>query len=124
MVVSVIVCPVLVAGLISFALTIFISELRKKEIGIRKALGSSTAGILSLLGWQFLKTLIPAIFVAVPLAYFGMTYWLESFTYRVSVDLGVIVLSVISITVISIFTICYKIFGIATSNPVDSLRYE
>ena len=115
---------IVIAMLGLFALTIFISELRKKEIGIRKVLGSSTAGILSLLGWQFLKTLIPAIFVGVPLAYFGMTYWLESFTYRVSVDLEVIVLSVISITVISIFTICYKIFGIATSNPVDSLRYE
>jgi len=115
---------IVIAMLGLFALTIFISELRKKEIGIRKALGSSTAAILQLLGWQFLRTLIPAILVGVPLAYFGMNYWLESFTYRVSVDMGVIALSVISIVVISTLTICYKIFVVATANPVDSLRYE
>ncbi len=115
---------IVIAMLGLFTLTIFVSDQRKKEIGIRKVLGSSSSGILLLLGWQFIRTLLPAILMAVPLAYFGMNYWLGNFTYRVAVDLGVVVISVLAILLFAIITISYRMVSAASSNPVDSLRYE
>lgn len=107
-----------------FALTVFISELRKKEIGIRKVLGCSTSGVVKLLGWQFVKTLIPAILIGIPVAYFGLSYWLNNFSYRVNVSPGVILISVGAIVFISVLTISVKSIASALSNPVDSLKYE
>ncbi len=107
-----------------FALTIFISELRKKEIGIRKVLGCSTTGVVRLLGWQYLKTLIPAVIISVPLAYFGLSKWLDGFAYRVNVDVGIILFSILAVTVIAMLTISLKTITAATSNPVESLKYE
>jgi len=115
---------VVIALLGLFALTVFISELRKKEIGIRKVLGCSISGILRLLGWQYIRTIIPAIFIGVPIAYLGMNYWLDNFTYRVNVDVTVIVLSVVTIVSISFLTISFKSLRAATHNPVDSLKCE
>lgn len=115
---------IVIAMLGLFALTLFISELRKKEIGIRKILGCSSAGILRLLGWQFLRTLIPAIIIGVPLAYLGLNSWLESFTYRVDVSMSVIASSVIGIVLFSIFTISFRTINAARRNPVENLKYE
>ncbi|MEQ8423824.1 MAG: FtsX-like permease family protein [Cyclobacteriaceae bacterium] len=115
---------IVIAMLGLFTLSVYISELRKKEIGIRKVLGCSTKGILQLLSWQYIRTLLPAIFISVPVAYVGLTYWLNNFTYRVSVDFAVITFSVIAVVAISIATTCYKSFRVATSNPIDSLRTE
>lgn len=115
---------IIVALLGLFALTIFTAELRKKEIGIRKVLGCSTLGILRLFGWQFLKTLLPAILISIPVAYVGLNYWLDGFSYRVDVSVITIIVSVSAVLVTSISTISLKSLKAATSNPIDSLRYE
>lgn len=106
------------------ALTIFISEMRKKEIGIRKVLGCSSRGILRLLGWQFLRTLIPAILIGVPVAYLGLSNWLESFTYRVQVGSSTVILSVMAVGLFAALTISFKVMQAARRNPVDNLKYE
>ncbi len=107
-----------------FALTAYISDLRKKEIGIRKVLGCSTEGILRLLGMQYLKTLIPAILVSTPIAYLGMNHWLNTFSYRVDVTIGIILISVAAIVLVSTLTISFKTLSSALGNPVESLKYE
>lgn len=107
-----------------FALTAYISELRKKEIGIRKVLGCSTSGILKLLSWQYLRTILIAVFIAIPLAWFGMDYWLDNFTYRVNISLLVVGGSVLFVLLISVLTVSLKSLKAANANPVDSLKYE
>ncbi|MEP1095513.1 MAG: FtsX-like permease family protein, partial [Cyclobacteriaceae bacterium] len=107
-----------------FALTAYVSELRRKEIGIRKVLGCSTGGVLKLLGWQYVRTLILAIFISVPIAYFALEYWLNNFSYRVEVSAGIILTSVFTVVFVSLLTVSIKSFSAAISNPVESLKYE
>jgi putative ABC transport system permease protein len=115
---------IIIAMLGLFALTLFISELRKKEIGIRKILGCSSFGILKLLSLQFLGTIIPAIIIALPIAYFGLNNWLNSYIYRVEVSVGMIAFSVLSIVFFSVFTVSFKSINAARMNPVENLKYE
>ena len=115
---------ILVALLGLYALTVFIADLRQKEIGIRKVLGCSTSGILQLLTWHYLKTLIPAVLIAVPLAIVGLNYWLDHFIYRVDITFGMVAISVSSTLLFALCTIGFKSFRTATLNPVDSLKYE
>ncbi len=107
-----------------FALTAYVSDLRKKEIGIRKVLGCSSAGILKLLSLNYMKTIMIAVLIGIPLAWFGMDYWLSNFTYRVSVSLLVVLASVGLIILLALFTVSIKSLRAANSNPVDSLKYE
>ena len=115
---------ILIALLGLFALTAFISELRRKEIGIRKVLGCSTQGILKMLSWQFFKTILIAVFIGIPLAWYGMEAWLTNFTYRVEVDIAVIGLAVAFVLLLSFLTMSIKSLKAANANPVDSLKYE
>ena len=115
---------ILIALLGLFALTAFISELRRKEIGIRKVLGCSTQGILKMLSWQFFKTILIAVLIGIPLAWYGMEAWLTNFTYRVEVDIAVIGLAVAFVLLLSFLTMSIKSLKAANANPVDSLKYE
>lgn len=115
---------VVIALLGLFALTAYVSELRKKEIGIRKVLGCSTSGILRLLSGQYLRTILLGTVLAIPLAWYGMSIWLNNFTYRVNVSLLVITGSVGFVLVLSLLTISIKSMKAANANPVESLKYE
>jgi putative ABC transport system permease protein len=107
-----------------FALTAFTAEQRRKEIGIRKALGASVSSLVLLLSKEFTKLVLVAFVIAAPLAWWGMSKWLEDYTYRI--DLGLeIVLFAIGIVML----IAWSVMGIqslraASTNPVDSLRGE
>ncbi len=115
---------IVIALLGLFALTAYISELRKKEIGIRKVLGCSSRGILALLSTQYLKIIGLATVIAIPIAMIGMNYWLDNFTYRVSVDVLVIVGSTFFILILALFTMGIKSLRASKANPVESLKYE
>jgi putative ABC transport system permease protein len=107
-----------------FALTAYVAELRKKEIGIRKVLGCSSRGIIQMLSQQYLKLIAVAALIGIPIAWYGMDYWLNNFTFRVSVNVFVIISAVIFITVLSLITIGLKSIKAANTNPVESLKYE
>ena len=106
-------------GLVSYSV-----ELRRREIGIRKVLGSSVPGILSLLSKEYLKWVVIANLIGWPVAYFVMQKWLADFAYRTRIDIWVFVASAGLVLLVALITISMRALKAATANPVESLRYE
>jgi putative ABC transport system permease protein len=115
---------ILIACLGLFGLASFMAEQRTKEIGIRKVLGSSTAGILGLLSKDFLLWVGIANFFAWPAAWWAMKEWLHNFAYRTPLTVWPFILSGGAALLIAGVTVSWQSLRAATSNPVDSLRYE
>ncbi len=115
---------VLIGCLGLFGMASFTTEQRTKEIGIRKVLGASVLGIIRLLAKEFLLLVIVANLIALPMAYFAMNRWLQSFAYRMDIHLWILVLSAALSLSIALITVSYQSIRVALSNPVDSLRYE
>lgn len=119
---------VLLAGFISclglFGLASFMAQSRTKEIGIRKVLGASEAGIFVLLSRSFVRWVLAANLIAWPVAYFGMNQWLQNFAYRAPVRWSSFVLAAIISLGIALFTVCWQSIKVARTNPVQSLQYE
>ena len=115
---------VFIACLGLFGLASFIAEQRTKEIGIRKVLGSSTAGIVSLLNQQFLRWIVMATLIAWPISYFAMQKWLEKFAYRADIAIWIFPLSAALGLAVALLTVSLQTFRAARANPVDSLKHE
>lgn len=115
---------IVIACLGLFGLATFTAQQRTKEVGVRKVLGASTAGLVRLLAMDFLKLVGIAFVAAVPLTYFGMQEWLNGFSYRTALGVEVFALAGIIAVLIAIITVAYQAIRAATSNPVDALRYE
>jgi ABC-type antimicrobial peptide transport system permease subunit len=107
-----------------WGLSIFMTEARVKEIGIRKVLGGSVMNITRLLGYASLKPIIIAIVLFMPLAWLAMERWLKTFAYRIDVDAWTIFWSALLIFLIAAVTISVQTIRAARSNPVVSLRNE
>ena len=107
-----------------FGLSAFTAEQRKKEIGIRKVLGASVPGIISLLSKDFLRVVIVAILIAAPVAYYVMHRWLQDFAYRVSISAWVFLAAGMVAVLIALATISFQAVRSAMANPVKSLRSE
>jgi putative ABC transport system permease protein len=124
--------------IISFAaiLTIFIScigllglaalaaEQRTKEIGIRKVLGASISGIVQLVSSNFLKLVLLANIIALPIAWLAINKWLENFAYHISIQWWVFAIAVLLTLCIALFTVGFQAIKAAIANPVKSLRTE
>ncbi len=115
---------ILIACLGLFGLAAFSAEKRRKEIGIRKVLGASIAQITYKLSIDFLKLVIIAVLIAVPLAWYAMNKWLEDFTYRIEIGFGIFALAIFLAILISIFTLGFQSVKAAIVNPIKSLRSE
>lgn len=107
-----------------FGLTTFIVERKVKEIGIRKVLGASVPGIVSLLSKDFVKLVILSVLIASPLAWFFMSNWLQNFAYHIHIDWWVFPLAGITALLIALFTVGIQAIKAAIANPVKSLRME
>ncbi|MBW3466466.1 ABC transporter permease [Arthrospiribacter ruber] len=107
-----------------FALTAFTAEQRRKEIGIRKALGASVSSLVLLLSKEFTKLVLIAFVIAAPLGWYGMNKWLQDYTYRI--DLGWTTLLIVMGLVMAVaWTVMgVQSFRAARINPVDSLKGE
>lgn len=105
-------------------LTSFSTEKRTKEIGIRKILGSSVSGIVTLLCRDYVHVVLLANLCAWPISWWLMFRWLQNFPYRVSLSWTNFVLSGLLILLITFVTVSYQSIKAALANPVDSLRYE
>ena len=115
---------ILIACLGLFGLASFIAEQRTKEIGIRKVMGASVAKIIVLLSAEFIKWVLWACLIAIPIAWYATNLWLENFAYRIDVGYWVFVYSSVLALLIALFTVSWQSVKAAYSNPVEALRYE
>jgi len=106
-------------GLISYS-----AQQRVKEIGIRKVLGASVTGIVSLLTKDFIILVGIAIVIATPLAYWGIYKWLQDFAYRINIGWTLFAVSGCVAIVIALVTVGVQALRAAVANPVDCLRSE
>lgn len=107
-----------------YGLAIHLAGARTKEIGIRKVLGGSALGIMRMLSLSFLKPLAFAIVLFIPIAWFLLDWWLDSYAFRIPVSAGVFVWTALAILFISLSTVAVQTIRAARANPVDSLRTE
>ena len=107
-----------------FGLATYTAQVKTKEIGIRKVLGASVAGIVKLISKDFLKLVIIAIIIATPISWWAMNKWLQGFEYRVNISWWIFISAGIIATCIALFTISYQAIKAAIANPVKSLRTE
>jgi len=115
---------IFVACLGLFGLAAFIAEQRTKEIGIRKVLGASVAGITQLLTADFLKLVILSILIASPIGWYLMDKWLMAFSYRISISPWAFVVAGLTAILFALFTVSSHAIKAAIANPVKSLRSE
>jgi putative ABC transport system permease protein len=115
---------VFVACLGLFGLAAFVAEQRTKEVGIRKALGASAAGIVALLAADFLKPVAVAVLVGAPLAYVVLDRWLEGFAYRIVLGPGLFAAAGALALLVALATVSAQALRAASADPVKALRYE
>ncbi|QMU31212.1 ABC transporter permease [Adhaeribacter radiodurans] len=118
------VLAIIVACLGLFALSAYMVEQRSKEISIRLVLGASTFNIFRLLTSNFLKLVLTALVIAVPIAWYGMQQWLQDYEYRVAITWDVFVVAGILAVCIAVLTISYQSIRAAFTRPVKALRNE
>jgi ABC-type antimicrobial peptide transport system permease subunit len=97
---------------------------RTKEIGIRKVLGASVTGIVALLTREFILLVIISLVIAVPMAWYGGSQWLDTFPYRMDLAVWIFLVAGAISIVVAVITVGFQAVKAAIVNPVDSLRYE
>lgn len=115
---------ILVACLGLLGLSIYMTETRTKEIGIRKVMGGSVTNIARLLGYSSLKPILIAVVLFTPASWFFMKEWLQGYAYHATLDTWVFVVAALATIVIGCVTILYQTIRAAMANPVKSLRSE
>ncbi|MBX2840674.1 MAG: ABC transporter permease, partial [Flammeovirgaceae bacterium] len=115
---------IIIACLGLFGLASYTSNQRVKEIGIRKILGASISSILMLLSKTYLKLVLVAILIAIPISNYFITEWLNSFAYKIEVKWWHFALSGGVIIFIALFAVSGQSLKASTTNPVDNLRNE
>jgi len=118
------VLTIFVACLGLFGLATYTAEQRRKEIGIRKVLGASVAGVTQMLSKEFLKLVFIASCIAIPVAWWAMNKWLQGFAYRIHLSWWVFLIAATTALLISLVTVSFQAIKAAIANPVKSLRTE
>ncbi|HTJ11296.1 MAG TPA: ABC transporter permease [Dinghuibacter sp.] len=107
-----------------FGLAAFVAERRTKEIGVRKVLGAGVLSLWGLLSKEFLWLTSLSILIAVPLSWYGMHTWIESYSYRAPLSWWIFGASSAGILLITLVTVSFQSLKAALMNPVRSLRTE
>ena len=115
---------IFIACLGLFGLVAFTAQQRTKEIGMRKVLGATVAGIVMLLSKDFLKLVVIGFVLAVPITWYIMSQWLENFAYRTGISISILAMSGIAALLIALATVSWESIKAALANPVKSLRNE
>jgi putative ABC transport system permease protein len=101
-----------------------VAQQRTKEIGIRKVLGASVTQVWMLLSREFVILVVLSCLIAVPIAYYFMHGWLQTYDYRIGIGPGVFVASGAAAIVVTVVTVSLQAVKAALMNPVKSLRSE
>lgn len=115
---------VLISILGFIGMSLFFIRQRKKEIGVRRIMGSTTNEVLSLLLTKFCAPLLVSFIFAVPLSWFIMDKWLESFSYRIGLSPWIFIASGAVSLLIAVVSIFFQTLHAARSNPADAIRAE
>ncbi|MCZ6756995.1 MAG: ABC transporter permease [Bacteroidetes bacterium] len=115
---------VLIACLGLFGLASFTAEQRTKEIGIRKVMGANVPGLIAMLNKDFTILVLIGFAIAVPLAWWTMTTWLEGFAFRIDLAWWIFAIAGGLALVIAWISVSFQSLRVATTNPVNALRYE
>ncbi|MCZ4696022.1 hypothetical protein DWB61_14990 [Ancylomarina euxinus] len=107
-----------------FALSSFSIQHKTKEIGIRKANGSTSLEILMLLIREYTQWVVVAFLIACPIAYYIARDWLRNFAYRIELSWWIFAISGVLALIIAILTVSWQTWKAATQNPVEALKYE
>jgi putative ABC transport system permease protein len=115
---------IFIACLGLLGLSSYATENRKKEIGIRKVNGASVYELIKLLTKDFSKLIFIAYMIAIPIAYYAGTLWLENFAYQTEMGFYIFIVSGLIALIVAFLTIGYHTLRAALKNPVDAIRYE
>jgi putative ABC transport system permease protein len=115
---------ILISCLGLFGLAAFSTEQRQKEIGIRKVLGASVAGVVGLLSKEFVKLVSISFIIATPVAWWAMNKWLQAFAYKVDITWWMFAMAGIMSIFIALATVSFQAIKAALMNPVKSLKTE
>lgn len=115
---------IVIACLGLWGLASFTTTQKLKEIGIRKVLGASVPAIMILLSWQFLKLVLIASVIGLPLTWYGLDGWLSGFAFHIPLAPDLFVVPIIILTVIALGTVGLQIFKGANANPATILKSE
>jgi len=107
-----------------FGMASFTTEKRTKEMGIRKVLGASVAGIATLLSKEFIKWVLLANSIAWPIGYYVMKKWLQGFAYQTTIPIWTFLFSAILALGVALLTVSYQAVKAAVADPVNALKYE
>ena len=107
-----------------FGLATFTAQKRRKEIGVRKVVGASVANITTMLSKDFLRLTFISLAIALPVSWWLMSSWLQSFAYRITITPYVFLIAGMSVILITLLTISFQSIKAAMANPVNSLRME
>lgn len=107
-----------------FGLASFVAEQRTKEIGIRKVLGATVLNLWQMLSWEFVVLVLVSCIIASPIAYYGLSSWLDSYEYRIDVSGWFFIAAAIGALAITLATVSFQSIRAARMNPVKSLRAE
>jgi putative ABC transport system permease protein len=107
-----------------FAISLYDTKKRTKEIGLRKVHGARTLEILTMLNKDFLKWVAIAFLIATPVAYYTMQKWLENFAYKTTLSWWIFALAGLLALGIALLTVSFQSWKAASKNPIESLRYE
>jgi putative ABC transport system permease protein len=117
-------CALLICSLGILAVSLFACQRRIKEIGIRKVNGAKVNEILVMLNKDFVKWVLVALAISIPVAWYIMYKWLENFTYKTRLSWWIFALAGVIALGIALLTVSWQSWIAATKNPVESLRYE
>jgi len=107
-----------------YGLVAYSAEQRTKEFGVRRVLGASVGNIMKLLSVSFLKMVLVAACIGVPLAYYLMNRWLTHFEFRTTISFSILFLSIAGTAIIAFLTVSFQAYKAAKANPVEALKYE
>ena len=107
-----------------FGLSVLSAERRTKEMGIRKVLGASVNQVVTVLSKDFVKLVILALLIAIPLAWFAANKWLQNYPYRIGLSWQIFALAGVLVIFIALATVSFQAIRTALANPAKSLRTE